>query len=462
MWHLWRFGYVGKRDKGTSGLLLWAPRSIVGAWIMRADGRLQLMNAIARGWSGAATATLVFCGLAALCEGIDLQAAGVAASGIAAEFKSTPDQMGTFFSGSTFGLFIGALIGGRLADRVGRKKTLVGSVALFGLFSLMTQFSWDMTSLSWARVLTGFGLGGALPNLIALVSESASGTRRPGTVAMVYSAMPFGGGIASLLSLMLPASSWRVIFIAGGVIPLLLSPLMAFGLQESAAFRGLRAATSDAASPGAHLPAPGSPWAILSDGRAARTLLLWVSFFLGLLILYLLLNWLPTLMVSDGLTRVQAAGAQIGFNVGGAVAALFIGHQLSREGRTWTVVTTFVAMPLLLLALAKAPPSLTIIVLIVCSLGCSVIAAQAFLYAMAPIPYPTAIRGIGVGAAVAAGRIGSIVGPKLGGMLKARGHDSSHLLLDLLPIVIVGSVCALLLAWYLPAQRAHNVGGLEL
>jgi AAHS family 3-hydroxyphenylpropionic acid transporter len=279
---------------------------------------------------------------------------------------------------------------------------------------------------------------------------------------MVYSAMPFGGGIASLISLMLPGSFWRVIFITGGVIPLLLVPLMAFGLQESAAFRGLRAAASDAASPGARLPALGSLGAIFSDGRAARTLLLWVSFFLGLLILYLLLNWLPTLMVSDGLTRVQAAGAQIGFNAGGAIAALFVGHQLSREGRTWTVVTTFVAMPLLLLALAKAPPSLAIIVLIVCSLGCSVIAAQAFLYAMAPITYPTAIRGMGVGAAVAAGRIGSIVGPKLGGMLKARGHDSSHLLLDLLPIVIVGSACALLLAWYSPAQRAHNVSGLEL
>jgi len=137
-----------------------------------------------------------------------------------------------------------------------------------------------------------------------------------------------------------------------------------------------------------------------------------------MLILYLLLNWLPTLLTSDGLTRVEAAGVQIGFNIGGALSALFIGHHMSRRGRNLSIGITFVALPLLLLALAKTPRSVSFIALIVFALGCSVIASQAFLYAMAPVPYPTAIRGIGVGAAVAAGRIGSIVGPKLGGLLK--------------------------------------------
>ena len=402
-----------------------------------------------RDWRNASTTTLVLCVFAALCEGIDLQAAGVAAQGIAAEFQPGPQQMGTFFSASTLGLFFGALIGGRLADGVGRKRTLVGSVALFGLLSFLTQFSWDMVTLSWARLLTGLGLGAALPNLIALVSEGEGARHRSGTVAMVYAAMPFGGALASLLSMVLPAASWRAIFVVGGVVPMVLCPFMAFGLQESAAFRGLQAAVG-AQAHHADMPARGSFMAIFADGRAVRTMLLWVSFFLGLLILYLLLNWLPTLLVNDGLTRVHAASAQIGFNLGGVVAALFMGRQLSRKGHHLTVVTTFVAMPILLLALAEAPPGLTLITLIVCTLGCSVIAGQAFLYSMAPIPYPTAIRGIGVGSAVAVGRIGSIVGPKLGGMLKGAGQDASHLLLDLLPIVIVGSVCALLLAWKSP------------
>jgi AAHS family 3-hydroxyphenylpropionic acid transporter len=115
----------------------------------------------------------------------------------------------------------------------------------------------------------------------------------------------------------------------------------------------------------------------------------------------------------------------------------------------------FVLLPLLLVLLAKSPPDFTVVALAVFVLGCAVLAAQAFLYAAAPAVYPTRIRGIGVGAAVAFGRIGSIVGPKLGGMLKAAGHGPSQLLMDLLPIVIVGSVCSLWLAWELGRQGSE-------
>jgi MFS transporter, AAHS family, 3-hydroxyphenylpropionic acid transporter len=398
----------------------------------------------------AATLTVLFCVMAALCEGIDLQAAGVAAAGIAVEFRPSPDRMGTFFSASTFGLFIGALVGGRLADSIGRKKVLVGSVALFGLFSLLTAAAWDMSSLVGARLLTGLGLGGALPILLALVSESSGERRESASVAMVYAATPFGGAIASLISLLILGSSWRIIFIVGGIVPLLLAPLMAFGLPESIAFQRLHQLR---AAEGSDMPKRGSILAIFAGGRASRTLLLWVSFFLGLLVLYLLLNWLPSLLVGAGLTRVQAAGAQIGFNIGGALAALLIGHLLMSRLRGLSIIVVFSALPILIIALANAPANLVIVAAIVFAVGCSVIGAQAFLYAMAPVSYPTSVRGIGVGAAVAAGRIGSIVGPKLGGYLKAAGHGSSQLLMDLLPIVIAGSACALVLAWYTSQLR---------
>ena len=392
--------------------------------------------------------TIMLCVLVALCEGIDLQAAGVAASGIAAEFKPAPDQFGTFFSASTFGLFFGALIGGRLADSIGRKKVLVASVALFGIFSLLTPLAQSIAGLTWARLLTGLGLGGALPMLLALVSETAR-NRQSASVAMVYAGTPFGGAIVSLMSLLLTSTQWRWIFIVGGVLPLLLTPVIVFGLRESTAFQ-------QALTPGelgaASLPKRGSFAAIFAEGRALRTVLLWLSFFLGLLLLYLLLNWLPTLLVSDGLTRTQAAGAQIGFNIGGACAALLIGHLMEGRFRNVGILATFVAVPILVTVLAKAPADVTIIAVIVFALGCAVIAAQAYLYAMAPVPYPTTIRGVGVGAAVAVGRIGSIVGPKLGGALKAAGHGPSQLFLDLLPIVLAGSCAALLLAWF--AQKS--------
>ena len=390
--------------------------------------------------------TIIFCVLAALCEGIDLQAAGVAANGIARQFAPTADQFGTFFSASTFGLAFGALVGGRLSDSVGRKKVLVVSVALFGLFSLLTTLAWDVQSLSWARLLTGLGLGGALPMLIALVSECTSGRRQGASVAMVYAAAPLGGALASLVSFLIAAPQWRLIFVVGGVIPLILAPLMAYGLQESRAFRQVKLGAAVRGEPEA-MPTQGSLAAIFAGGRAMRTILLWLSFFFGLLLLYLLVNWLPTLLVSDGLTRIQAAGAQIGFNVGGAIAALLIGYLLGGRVRNASILITFIALPLLLVALAKAPADVSIVVVTVFLLGCSVIAAQAFLYVMAPVVYPTTIRGIGVGAAVAVGRVGSIVGPKLGGILKSAGHAPSKLLMDLVPIVLVGSICAMWLAW---------------
>ena len=398
--------------------------------------------------TAALRSTIVFCVLTAFCEGIDLQAAGVAASGIAAEFKPTSDQFGTFFSASTFGLFFGALIGGRLADSIGRKSVLVASVALYGGFSLLTAFAWSVPTLVITRALTGLGLGGALPMVLALVAESSNAKQQTGRVAMVYAMMPIGGAVISLLSLLLAAAQWRTMFVVGGVVPLILAPIMAFTLPESSAFRRIHGApTSGSLADVADMPKSGSFMAIFSAGRALRTIFLWASFFLGLLLLYLLLNWLPTLLTSDGLTRTEAAGAQIGFNIGGALAAILIGYLLNGRLKYWAVVITFVALPILLVTLAKSPAQLAIICTTVFLLGCAVIAAQAFLYAMAPAVYPTSIRGVGVGAAVAMGRIGSIAGPKLGGMLKAAGHSPSQLLMDLLPIVVAGSICALLLAW---------------
>ena len=383
--------------------------------------------------------TILFCVLVALCEGIDLQAAGVAAAGIGAEFRPTPDQFGTFFSASTFGLFLGALIGGRLADSIGRKKVLVASIGIFGLFSLLTSVSSSIATLSWARALTGLGLGGALPMMLALVTESSAEKHQSASVAMVYAAMPLGGAAASLLIMLIATSHWRTIFFVGGVFPLLLAPVMAVALPESAVFQRERETPASLRA--------GSFTALFADGRVRRTLLLWASFLLELLLLYLLLNWLPTLLVTDGFTRVQAAGAQIGFNLGGVFAALLIGYLLGGRLRNGATIVVFTVLPLLLVLLAKVPPDFAVVAPTVFVLGSAVLAAQAFLYAVAPVAYPTRIRGIGVGAAVAFGRIGSILGPKLGGTLKAAGHGPSQLLLDLLPIVIVGSLASLWLAW---------------
>jgi MFS transporter, AAHS family, 3-hydroxyphenylpropionic acid transporter len=387
--------------------------------------------------------TVVLCFLTSLCEGFDLQAAGVAAGGIRAEFHPDAARLGYFFSASTLGLFVGAAFGGRLSDRVGRKSVLVGSVAAFGLFSLLTPLAANISALILARLLTGLGLGGALPNLIALGSESAPAGRRSANVTIIFAGAPIGGAIASLISLLIYPGHWRVIFIVGGVVPLLIVPLLATLLTESHAFRLARARPSGKGA--------SRVLDLISEKLWWRTLLLWASSLLALLTLYLLLNWLPLLMVAGGMTYSQAAGTQILFNAGGASGALYIGTQLETQRRKAGVLVTFIGLPCLLALLIMAAGHLAPTLAVVFLLGAAILSAQAILYAYAPLLYPTAIRGVGVGFVVAMGRIGSILGPLFGSMLVGAGRGSTQVLAGLLPIVLACSLCAVALVWRAPA-----------
>jgi MFS transporter, AAHS family, 3-hydroxyphenylpropionic acid transporter len=398
--------------------------------------------------------TIALCAAAALCEGMDLQAAGMAASGIGAEFHPSPSEFGTFFSASTFGLLLGALAGGRIADLAGRKIVLIASVALFGLFSLLTPLAQTVQLLSLARLLTGLGLGGTLPMLLALVTETSSAKRQSLSVACVYAAVPLGGAIISYLSRYIVPVEWRWIFIIGGVLPLMLAPIMAFGIHESIEFLHVGAAPADAA-PSRRVSFWQSVAGLFAAGRAAETVFLWLSFLFALLLLYLLLNWLPTLLMSGGFSASAAATSQIAFNIGGVIATLFIGASMATTKRHLAVAIPFLALPLLLFALASTSGGFALTVCIVFFLGGATIAQQAYLYAMAPIAYPTAIRGIGVGAAVAIGRVGSVIGPKLAGALKTAGNGPSRLLMDLIPIAVLTAICALTFAW-LNRSKAHG------
>jgi MFS transporter, AAHS family, 3-hydroxyphenylpropionic acid transporter len=228
-------------------------------------------------------------------------------------------------------------------------------------------------------------------------------------------------------------------------------PLMALYLRESPAFRLHQQQVH------AHQPSRLAQFAaILSHGRAARTLVLWACFVLTLIIQYLLLSWLPTLMIGSGLSKPQAAYAQIGFNVGGALAAALIGHLLEGRWRKPSVYAAFIALPLLMFALSQARADVALMTMLATGIGCAVLSALAFLYACAPICYPTHIRGTGVGAAVGAGRVGSIIGPLIGGTLVGMGHSSGQLLRDLLPVAIAAAVCAAVLV-SMHLEKGHHV-----
>ena len=328
--------------------------------------------------------TVFLCFLAALCEGIDLQAAGVAAAGIRQQFHPDSQMLAYFFSASTLGLFFGAIIGG--GWRYASAATGSGvSIAIFGLFSLFTPLSWDVRSLIAVRLLTGLGLGGALPNLVSIGSESAPAHRRSASVTMIYAGTPLWRSHCESGSLLTSTANWAWIFYIGGLVPLLVATGIALGLHESIAFTHNNPSGSAehplnsngidiGGGPGmAHGSAVGE-----LPARPADT--------------YLLLNWLPTLLANSGLSKTRVAVAMIGFNLGGCLSSLLIGFHLETPLRHRGVLVTFVGLPLLLLLLAVLVRNATPMVLTVCALGAAVVAAQAILYAFAPLCYPTRIE----------------------------------------------------------------------
>jgi AAHS family 3-hydroxyphenylpropionic acid transporter len=388
--------------------------------------------------------TILLCFFSALFEGFDIQSAGVAAPRLAQALHLNDAALKWVFSANIFGLFVGAIIGGRLADVIGRKRVLVFSMISFGAFSLGSALVHTAGALVAMRLLTGLGLGGAMPNMLALAAENSPDDRRGLATALMYCGMPLGGAIASFVS-MFEAVTWQQIFYVGGFAPLLAAPVLAVALPESHGFRALQAADARGSAPSAARK-PVSIWfALFGDERAASTLLLWAAYGLTLLVMYLLLNWMPTLLQRIGLTRAQASIAQIFFNVGGVVGSVLIGFLLDRARRLRTVFFTYSIMCAALLGLALLRPELLLTCAVVFCCGSTLIGAQAIIYVSAPVCYATAFRGTGVGSAVAIGRVGAVAGPLVGGMLLAGGYSVSTLLILLLPLILLGGLAALLI-----------------
>ena len=369
---------------------------------------------------GARVIILLF--FAALIEGFDLQAVGVAAPKLAPAFGLQPNQLGLFFSAATFGLIFGALAGGVVADRFGRRLGLTLSLLTFGVFSVATAWATSFEGLVLMRFLTGLGLGGALPNLISIAAEAVTPERRGRAVALMYAGVPFGGAIASLVSVLGLHGDWQVIFLVGGLLPLVLAVPLYLMLP---AFR----VTRDAGT-------PASRWqALFARGTTGNTLLLWVAFFFGMIVLYLLLNWLPQLLIGLGFSREQAGVMQILFNIGGAVGSILGGRVLD-SGRPARAAGIWFALLVLAMTSLSLVPAGNIVAALVTGVvvGGTLLGSQALLYGIAPQCYLAQVRGTGVGLAVSAGRGGSILGPLLAGFLLANGVSPQQLLYAILPI----------------------------
>lgn len=376
--------------------------------------------------------TWLVCLLAAMIEGFDIQSMGVAAPRMLPALHLTPGQAGWAFSASLIGLMVGASFGGVIADRIGRRPVLTASVAAFGVFSLATALASGFAPLLAVRFLTGLGLGGAMPMLIALASEQASPTRKATMVALIAGGMPLGGAVAGLVARTpMALDDWRTIFLVGGVAPLVIAPLLYLVLPVGRPDRTTHAA-GDARR------------ALFGAGRWPATACIWVSYALVALTLHLLLNWLPTLLVARGLPPASAFLISALFNLGGASGGVVFGLIVDRRGPRWPLLAGFAGLAVALVLLAGASGGATIAVLAFAA-GFLLMGGQFTLYGLTPPYYPAAVRATGVGAAVAAGRVGSILGPLAAAQLIGGGASGAAVVGALVPVVVVaGAVAGLL------------------
>lgn len=382
-----------------------------------------------------AAVTVAVCFLVAVVEGFDIQALGVAAPQIVQLFGLSPEQLSLIFAVSNLGLVIGATVGGRLADRVGRKPVFMGAVLTFGVFTLLMTMASGFYSLFTLRFLAGLGFGAALPNMMAVASEVSAPEKRASTAAIVFCGMPVGGGMSALLIQMLPPDAdWRVLFMVGGVFPLILAPAIYYLMSETLVTRA-------EAAPRKNI------WiALFGEGRAPATLLLWATFLPTLLILYLILNWLPSLVVANGLDRTVASQAALAFNWASVAGALVFGKLVDRMDARGPLTFAYAGLIASLVALSNSH-GITSTVVLSGVAGFFLLGANYALYGVAAMYYPQDIRATGSGASVAVGRIGAIAGPLLAGVLLGGGMSASGVVQYMVPIAAIAGTAVFALSF---------------
>ena len=379
--------------------------------------------------------TILICFLIALIEGIDLQSAGVAAAGVREAFSLDKSALGLFFSAAILGLLPGGVIGGRLGDRMGRKKVLIVSVALFGIFSIMTALVSSYGGLLFVRFMTGVGLGAALPNLVALASESVSDKARGRAISLMYCGMPIGGVVISLIASTSLIENWKTIFYVGGVLPLLVIPLMMVFLPESRAFLETQKNSNQQQA---------SFKDLFNTYFRTPTLLLWVGYFFTMMVVYMLLNWLPSLLMELGFEKKQANTIQMFFSVGAFIGTVVLGVLVDRWKMKHVIVLMYSGIVLGLLAL-NTFETVHAMYFAAALVGCFTIGGQMVLYALGSQVYPTEMRGTGVGTAMTVGRFGAMAGPALAGQFLAMGSGATALIATSIPGIIIAAVLILIL-----------------
>ena len=370
-------------------------------------------------------------------DGFDIGAAAFAAPELVREFHVSRASLGPLFSASLVAGLFGPPIFGFLSDRFGRKPVIIGGAMYFGLLTLASVVATSFNQLIELRFIAGIGISGMLPIVVALVNEYAPRRVRATLVVVCFCGVTLGGGLPGVVSsLFMEQYGWRLLFWIGGLMPMLVAVMLIFALPESLKFLALtparrprllrvlrRVAPEIEVGPqtrfvvgGEEQHAKFSVAALFHGKLALLTPLFWASNFLSLLVFYFVNQWTPTLLGSAGISPAQAAIATSLFQFGGTIGGFVIMRPLDKWGFFPVPLLFGIGAPVLVgIALAGEAPALVMVLMFLA--GFCLLGLQFGNIACETMIYPTAIRSWGVGSCFAVGRLGSALGPLIGGVL---------------------------------------------
>lgn len=390
-----------------------------------------------RGLSSFHYKLIFWCVLLSLIDGYDIAAIALAAPHLIRAWGIKPDQLGLVLSASLFGILFGSALFGWIGDRYGRKVALISANLLFGVFTFVAAYATNLEQLAWLRFLAGLGIGGVIPNLVAINTESSPRKYRATLALIAVGFVPLGGALPGVVAATLvPAHGWQILFIIGGIVPIVLAVLGLFTLPESIKFMALHEnqrakmeKTIAALDPSFKVPPNATfiiedeqqfrgfnPAYLFRQGLHLITPLLWLLFALNLMGYFFLLSWTPTLMQMLKLPPSVGALASAMIQVGGTVGSLLLARWFERK-RFFAIAIVFViAVPVVASIGFAGTTSTTALAIATFFAGFCVLGIQTGINVAGALVYPTSLRANGSGWELGIGRIGSIIGPLAGAL----------------------------------------------
>jgi MFS transporter, AAHS family, 4-hydroxybenzoate transporter len=343
-------------------------------------------------------------------DGYDLFIVSFVAPLIAKDLHLSFSSIGAVFAAGLAGSMVGGLILGHIADRAGRRPTVLVSLATAGVATLLCSQASSLGAFAALRLLTGLALGGLLAAIVPLVAEHFPRQQRNAAVTIMFIGYPLGAVVGGAITALLIAHGWRTLFLGAGSITLLLVPIALF-LRETLY-------ASDA-------PVRYSPrqlWrgyfiVLFTEGRFWTTVIASFAIFCLLLVAYLLNSWTPLIAARSGFSPQTAAWCGVLLNLGGVIGALTSTLLVARFGVFKVVTLMVVSGSLAVASLGYLYGSVGALYSGLAVIGVLVIGGQQNAPAISVQLYPQRIRSAGVGWQFAAGRLGSILGPIIGGRL---------------------------------------------